>query len=126
MRNRRGNKLPVILTRDEVRCVLTNIRLLRHRACLTVIYACGLRLKEGTHLYVDQVDSKRMLIHIKGAKGNKDRYAPLPIKTLLLQRNHWKIHRNPVLVFPAPGRGGIRERTSNEPLPDGSVQTVNQ
>jgi integrase/recombinase XerD len=124
VRNRRGNKLPVVLTREEVRRVLTNIRVLRHRACLTFIYSCGLRLKEGTHLRVDQIDSKRMLVHIKGAKGNKDRYVPLPKKTLLLLREHWKTHRNPVLLFPAPGRGGIWERTSIEPLPDSSVQTV--
>jgi len=70
------------------------------------------------------VDSKRMVIHIQQAKGKLDRYVPLPKSTLLIIREHYKTHRNPVFVFPAPGRAGVREATSNRPLPDSSVQTV--
>jgi site-specific recombinase XerD len=124
VRNRRGNKLPVILTRDEVRLVLSNIRVLRHRACLTLIYSCGLRLKEGTKVKVSDIDSKRMVLHVKGGKGYKDRYVPLPSSTLRLLREHYRTHRNPVLLFPAPGRGGIWESVSTTPLPDSSIQTV--
>ena len=124
IRSPKENKLPVVLTREEVRHVLTNIHVLRHRTCLTLIYSCGLRLREATHLKVNQVDSKRMVIHIQQAKGKLDRYVPLPKSTLLIIREHYKTHRNPVFVFPAPGRAGIREATSNRPLPDSSVQTV--
>lgn len=124
VRPKRGAKLPVVLSRDEVRKILKNIHVLRHRACLTLIYSCGLRLKEGIGLKVNQVDSKRMLIHIRQAKGNHDRYLPLPESTLLLLRLHYKTHRNPLFVFPAPGRGGNQEPTSNKPLPDSSIQTV--
>lgn len=124
IRSPQENKLPVILTREEVQKILKNIRVLRHRACLTLIYSCGLRLKEGTHLKVNQVDSKRMLIHIQQAKGRRDRYVPLPQSTLHLLREHYKTHRNPVWVFPAPGRGEAFESTSNKPLPDSSIQTV--
>ncbi|MGB6066647.1 MAG: site-specific integrase [Desulfomonilaceae bacterium] len=120
----RSVKLPVVLSREEVRKVLKNIRVLRHRACLTLIYSCGLRLKEGIGLKVNQVDSKRMLIHIQEAKGNRDRYVPLPESTLKLLRLHYKTHRNPIYVFPAPGRGGTNESTSTKPLPDSSIQTV--
>lgn len=120
----REHKLPVVLTKDEVRAVLKNIRVLRHRACLKLIYSCGLRLREATHLKVNQIDSRRMLIHIQLAKGRQDRYVPLPTATLNLLREHYKTHRNPVLVFPAPGRGGQRESTSDRPLPDTSIQTV--
>lgn len=124
VRPKRGSKLPAVLSRDEVRKILKNIHVLRHRACLTLIYSCGLRLKEGIGLKVNQVDSKRMLIHIREAKGNHDRYVPLPESTLQLLRLHYKTHRNPVFVFPAPGRGGNNESTSNKPLPDSSIQTV--
>jgi integrase/recombinase XerD len=124
VRPKRGSKLPVVLSRDEVRKILKNIHVLRHRVCLTLIYSCGLRLKEGVGLKVNQIDSKRMLIHVREAKGNRDRYVPLPESTLELLRLHYKTHRNPVYVFPAPGRGGIDECTSSKPLPDSSIQTV--
>ncbi|MGA9293824.1 MAG: site-specific integrase [Ignavibacteriaceae bacterium] len=124
IRPKRVFKLPVILSREEVRKILKNIRVLRHRACLTLIYSCGLRLNEGVGLKVNQVDSKRMLIHIQKAKGNHDRYVPLPEATLKLLRLHYKTHRNPILVFPAPGRGQNDESISTKPLPDSSIQTV--
>lgn len=124
IRSPKQKKLPVILTREEVQLVLKNIRVLRHRACLTLIYSCGLRLREATHIKVNQIDSKRTAIHIQQAKGMMDRYVPLPQSTLELLRAHYKTHRNPLLVFPAPGRGGVYESNSTKPLPDSSVQTV--
>ena len=124
LRSPRVNKLPVVLTRQEVHLILKNIRTLRHRACLSLIYSCGLRLKEGVSLKVNQVDSKRMVIHVKEAKGLNDRYVPLPAATLNILRAHYKTHRNPLLVFPAPGRGENQESTSTNPLPDSSIQTV--
>jgi integrase/recombinase XerD len=124
LRPKRAFKLPVVLSREEVRKVLKNIHVFRHRVCLTLIYSCGLRLNEAVGLKVNQVDSKRMLIHIQKAKGNHDRYVPLPEATLKLLRLHYKTHRNPMLVFPAPGRGQNDESISTKPLPDGSIQTV--
>ncbi len=121
IRPKRIFKLPVVLSREEVRKILMNIRVLRHRACLTLIYSCGLRLNEGVGLRVNQVDSNRMLIHVQKAKGNHDRYVPLPEATLKLLRLHYKTHRNPLLVFPAPGRGQNNESTSIKPLPDSSI-----
>ena len=120
----RSNKLPVVLSREEVKKILTNIRALRHRACLSLIYSCGLRLKEGVGLKVNQVDSRRMLIHIRDAKAGSERYVPLPESTLKILRAHYRTHRNPVFVFPAPGRGGRSEPVSTQPLPDSSIQTV--
>jgi site-specific recombinase XerD len=72
------HKLPVVLSREEVRRILALIRIPVYRACLTTIYACGLRLLEGTHLQVPDVDSARLLLHIHG-KSKKDRYVPLPV-----------------------------------------------
>lgn len=124
VKNPRGKKLPVILTREQVKKVLTSVRILRHRACLTLIYSCGLRLHEAVTIAPADIDSKRMFVHVKNAKGRKDRLVPLPTTTLHILRAHYKTHRNPNFIFPAPGRGGVNETSSDKPLPDSSIQTV--
>jgi site-specific recombinase XerD len=95
------------LSRDEVCRILGGVRLPVYRACLTTIYVCGLRLLEGAHLQVADVDSARGLLHIHG-KGRRDRYVPLPADTLPLLRAHWRTHRSPQWLFPAPVRQGTR------------------
>jgi integrase/recombinase XerD len=102
-----ARKLPVVLSRDEVRLILNQVQVPTYRACLKTIYSCGLRLSEATHLKVANVDSARMFLLIDG-KGNKQRYVPLPAVTLQLLREHWRRHRNPIWLFPAPGsRNGL-------------------
>lgn len=116
------HKLPVILSRDEVRTILQCVRLLRYRTCLTTIYACGLRLQEGTHLQIPDIDSARLFVHVRCGKGAKDRYVPLPPQTLEGLRQYWKTHRNPLWLFPAPGRSGVGMSTASTPMPRNSVQ----
>lgn len=115
-------KLPVILSLAEVRQILGHIRLLRYQVCLATIYSCGLRLQEGTHLQVADIDSARLMIHVRHGKGAKDRYVPLPRRTLQLLRQYWATHRNPVLLFPAEGRDHIDLVRATEPLSKSSVQ----
>lgn len=117
-------KLPVILSIEEVRTILDCVRLPRYRVCLNTIYSCGLRLSEGTSLQVCDIDSSRMMIHVRHGKGAKDRLVPLPQRTLELLRQYWVLHRNPVWIFPAPGRGGNLLSTANQPMPISSVQNV--
>jgi len=93
-------KLPVVLSIDEVRTILAHIHRQRNKVCLSTIYACGLRLEEGVHLQVGDIDSQRMLIHVHRGKGNKDRYVPLPENILDLLRQCWSKHRNPRWLFP--------------------------
>jgi site-specific recombinase XerD len=124
VRPAKEKRLPIILTVEEVRQILSAIRLLRYRACLTTMYACGLRLKEGTHLQVADIDSARMLVHVRLGKGGKDRYVPLPQSTLELLRQYWKTHRNPVWLFPATGRGGIHEGHATEPTSHTNTQAA--
>jgi len=100
----RGKKLPVILSREEVRRALAAVRIPAYRACLTTIYACGLRANEGAHLRVEDVDSGRMFLHIIQGKGNRDRYVPLPEPTLQMLRAYWRTHRSRPWLFPAPAR----------------------
>lgn len=118
----REKKLPVILSVEEVRTILAHLKLLRYRACLTTIYSCGLRLQEGTHLQVPDIDSARMLVHVRHGKGAQDRSVPLPPRTLAVLRQYWKTHRHPSWLFPAPGRGGIGMSTAVAPMPRSSVQ----
>jgi integrase/recombinase XerD len=115
-------KLPVILSLAEVRQILGRIRLPRYQVCLTTIYSCGLRLQEGTSLRVADIDSARMMIHVRHGKGAKDRYVPLPARTLTLLRQYWATHRNPLLLFPAEGRNHIDLARSTEPMSKSSVQ----
>lgn len=111
-------KLPVVLSTDEVGQILANVRLLRHRVCLTTIYSCGLRLQEATHLKVRDIDGDRLQIHVRGGKGNKDRLVPLPESTLRLLREQWKSHRNPEWIFPTPGDSGelMLMHTATKPM----------
>jgi site-specific recombinase XerD len=122
VRPAKEKRLPVILTGEEVRRILSVLRLLRYKACLTTIYSCGLRIKEAIHLQVRDIDSARMMLHVRLGKGGKDRYVPLPQTTLDLLRQYWKMHHNPVWLFPAVGRGGIGARTATAPMPLSSVQ----
>lgn len=109
-------KLPVVLSATEVRRVLAEVPLLDHRVCLITIYSCGLRLGEGLRLQVPDIDAGRMLLHIRAGKGNRDRYVPLPQRTLLLLREQWKTHRHPAFLFPAKGHSGLGAPTASEPM----------
>jgi integrase len=66
VRPAREHKLPVVLSREEVRRVLAMVRIPVYRVCLTTIYACGLRLLEGAHLQVADIDSARVVLHTRG------------------------------------------------------------
>lgn len=115
-------KLPVVLSPEEVWLVLDHIRLPHYRVCLSVIYACGLRLLEGVRLQVSQIDSARMQLHIRGGKGNKDRAIPLAPKTLTVLRTHWLSHRNPVWLFPNRGPTHDQGATATRPMEESSLQ----
>lgn len=119
-----NKKLPVVLSRDEVHKLLHSIRLLRYRVCLTTIYSCGLRLSEGIHLKVEDIDGDRGFINIRQSKGNKDRNVPLPRKTLQLLRQQWKEHRNDVWLFPSAVHGGANRTDATKPISKSSVQTA--
>jgi len=125
VRPRPEKKLPVVLSREEVRRILAAIRIPVYRACLTTIYACGLRLLEGARLQVGQIDSARMVLLIHG-KGNHDRYVPVPAPLLELLRTYWRTHRSPTWVFPAPTRRGLAYSLAHDagPVTDSSLQSA--
>ena len=118
----REKKLPVILSPAEVRTLLACVRLPRYRVCLSTIYSCGLRLQEGTHLQGSAIDAARLRIHVRQGQGAKDRCVPLPPRILARLRQYWGTHRQPVWIFPAPGRGGTGLSTASTPMPRSSLQ----
>jgi len=101
VRPAKEKKLPVVLSMQEVKQVLSCVHYLRYRTCLTTIYACGLRLLEGVSLQVKDIDGQRKMVHVRQGKGGKDRYVPLPESALGMLRRHWLTHRNPVWLFPS-------------------------
>jgi integrase len=113
--------LPVVLSVDEVRGILDCIHRPHYRVCLSTIYACGLRVREGVYLQVHQIDSARLAIHIQGGKGGKDGYVPLPPAVLTLLRAHWRTHRHPHWLFPAI-KGATRATPVATPMAVDGVQ----
>jgi integrase/recombinase XerD len=118
----REQRLPIVLSLDEVRAILTALATPQNNAYLTTVYSCGLRLHEALYLQVSDIDSDRMRIHVHRGKGAKDRYVPLPEATLNILRSYWKLHRNPVWIFPRLGHSGKEGPTAQIPMDKGSVQ----
>ncbi len=100
VRPKKRTKLPVVLSPDEVKHILSLVKTPAVRMALTVIYACGLRLSEGLALKVHDIDSSRMLLWVRNGKGGKDRCVPLPERLLELLREYWKRHRPRLYFFP--------------------------
>jgi integrase/recombinase XerD len=99
---RRERKLPLILSREEVKALLEAPRNLRHRTLLAILYGCGLRVAEVTQLKVSDIDSARNVLRVRHGKGRKDRQTLLPAKLLELLRCYWRSHRPTDWLFPGP------------------------
>jgi len=106
---KKEKKLPDVLSVKEVRLILSHVRVQRFYTILSTLYSLGLRISEGVQLSIADIDSPRHLVHVRGGKGSKDRFVPLPEKTLSILRKYWATHRNPVLIFPALEMGGGRK-----------------
>jgi site-specific recombinase XerD len=122
LRAQNEHRLPAVLSVDEVRSLLAHIKTFHNYAYLSTVYSCGLRLHEGLHLEVSDIDSQRMMIHVHRGKGAKDRYVSLPQSTLKLLRRYWLTHRHPHLLFPALGRNGNGAKQAQTPMAKSSVQ----
>jgi len=101
----KNTRIPDIVTVDEARQLFLATRKLSYRVFFFTLYSMGLRLGEGLRLQVGDIDGTRMRVHIRNAKGNKDRLVPLPIKTLRVLRRFWSVHQHPTLLFPSRKRG---------------------
>jgi len=101
----RSQRLPDIVTVAEMQRLIDATRILSYRVLFFTLYSLGLRLGEALRLEVGDIDGARGLVHIRNAKGNKDRFVPLPKATHKLLRSFWQVHRNPVLLFPSRAGG---------------------
>jgi site-specific recombinase XerD len=111
-----GQRLPIVLSREEVARLLGGVENLKHRALLTTGYACGLRVSEAVHLNVHDIDSQRMTVRIEQGKGRKDRYLMLAPSLLMLLRDYWREYRPQSWLFPGEDPG--------QPLTSHSAQRV--
>lgn len=98
-RPRKDKKLPIVLSKEEVAEILNSLDNLKHRAILMLVYSAGLRVGEVVKLKSEDIDSKRMLIHIKGSKGRKDRYTLLSETTLETLRQYWREYKPEKWLF---------------------------
>jgi len=92
-------KLPRVIDGEFIKTQLTKIENLKHKTILTLTYSVGLRVSEVVNLKVEDIDSKRMLIHIKNAKGRKDRIVPLSETVLELLRIYYREYKPKEYLF---------------------------
>lgn len=113
--------LPDVLSLEEVRRLMGAVRQPHIKAYFWTVYSLGLRRQEALRLKVSDIDSQRKLVHVRCGKGAKDRYVPLPAKTLAMLRDYWLTHRNPVWLFPAHARHPKQAHSATRPMDDGNV-----
>jgi integrase len=94
-------KRPEILSPEEIEKLLNCTMNLKHRAILAVLYGAGLRRAEARSLKIEDIDSKRMVIHIREGKGQLPRQIPLSPKLLQLLRVYWRWRRPKDWLFPS-------------------------
>lgn len=95
-----NRKIPVIISRKEVRLLLSKVQVNDYRLCLQLIYACGLRIGEAVRIKICDIDGERKILTIRNGKGAKDRTVPIPETVLIKLRRYWKTHQNKELLFP--------------------------
>jgi site-specific recombinase XerD len=120
----KSQRLPDIVTVDEAQQLFSATRTLSYRVFYFTLYSLGLRLGEGLALKVSDIDATRRRVHIRDAKGNRDRFVPLPDATLSALRQFWQIHRHPELLFPNRHGGLKGAHRARSPLDRGGVQTT--
>jgi integrase/recombinase XerD len=102
---RKEDRLPAVLSPEEVALLLHCAPSLKHKAALSIAYGCGLRVSEIVHLKVGDIDSERMVIRVEQGKGRKDRYVMLSPELLELLRQWWRTARPKGWLFPGRDPG---------------------
>ena len=116
------SRLPDIVSVAEAQALFGATRVLSYRVFFFTLYSLGLRLGEGLALTVGDIDGERMRVHVRDAKGNRDRLVPLALQTLQVLRGYWRVHQHPRLLFPNRA-GGLRgAAAATSALDRGGVQ----
>lgn len=119
---KKEKKLPVVLSQEEVHEILWHVRREQNRVCLSLLYGCGLRLSEAIKLSPQDIDSSRMMVHVRGAKGNKDRMVPLPHQLLPQLRTHWMRHGHKRWLFPGQVPGDLPWSAAEKAISASAIQ----
>lgn len=117
-------RIPDILSVDQLQHLVAATSKLSYRVFFFTAYSLGLRLGEAIALKIGDIDSVAMRVHIRDAKGNKDRLVPLPVKTLQVLRDFWAVHRHPYFLFPNRKRGLKNAHLVEKPLDRGGIQSA--
>jgi len=120
----KGTRIPDILTIEQANQLFAATQKLSYKVFFFTIYSLGLRLGEGIKLNVGDIDANHMRVHIRNAKGNKDRFVPLPGNTLRVMKNFWRVHKHPLFIFPNRKRGLKNAHLVDSPLERGGIQTA--
>lgn len=115
-RPKREKVLPNVLSKEEVKQIITAPTNLKHKTMLSLIYSCGLRCGELLALQPHHIDSKRNIVLLKNSKGKKDRIVPLSPKILELLREYYKVYKPKTYLFEGQEVGN--------PYSDKSLQSV--
>jgi integrase/recombinase XerD len=118
------SRLPDIVTIAQMQQIVDATRVLSYKVFFFVLYSMGLRLGEGLQLQVGDIDQARMRVHVRDAKGNRDRLVPLPANALKVLRAFWSVHRNPELMFPSRKKGLKGAAGATTHMDRGGVQQV--
>lgn len=111
-RPKREHKLPNVISKQDVKKLLSALTNVKHITMLSLIYSCGLRCSELLGLKIEDVDSKRNLLIIKQAKGRKDRIAPLSDKTIDMLRNYFSLYKPKTYLFEGQYKGSAYDARS--------------
>jgi len=117
-------RIPDIVTPDEAQLLFMSTRKLSYRVFFFTLYSMGLRLGEGLNLQLGDIDATHMRVHIRDAKGSKDRFVPLPEYVLRVLREFWSVHRHPQFLFPSRKRGLRHVNEAATPMDRGGVQVA--
>ena len=120
----RTSRIPDILSIEQLSRLFAATNKLSYRVFFFTTYSMGLRLGEGIRLTTGDIDSVNMRVHIRDAKGNKDRLVPLPENALRVLRNFWQVHKHPHFLFPSRKRGLNNAHLVQQPLDRGGIQTA--
>jgi integrase/recombinase XerD len=115
-------KLPSVLSKEEVKKILDAPHNLKHRAMLSLIYACGLRRSELLNLKLNDIHRERMILIIRQSKGKKDRIVPISEKLLEMLTNYWKIFKPGTWLFEGQEAGQMYSEKSLENVLKQSVR----
>jgi site-specific recombinase XerD len=122
-------KLPEVLSKQEIKMLIHQISNLKHRALISTIYAAGLRVSEALNLTLKDIDSQRMLVHVRLSKGRKDRVVKLSEANLYLLRQYYRAYKPRRYLFEGPGgkkysAGSVRKIISKACAGAGIIKKV--